>query len=196
MRLAAIAAFAILTGCTTIAAPNSMPTESVELLDASRDRQIPLELYFPAHQNTCTRRSPCPVAFLSQGYGLRNTDYSFIANALARSGYLVAAIQHDLPSDAAISTTGDLFASRTPMWQRGAENPRFVRGALSRTYPGFDWSRLVLIGHSNGGDLSALALQESPTLAAALVTLDNRRYPLPRTPSIKGTSEQVPRIVV
>lgn len=188
MRLVAIAALAILAGCTTIAAHSSMPAKSIELLDGSRDRQIPLELYFPAQQQSCTRKSPCPVAFLSQGYGLRHTDYSFIANALARSGYLVVAIQHDLPSDPAISKTGDLFANRTPMWQRGAKNLRFVRDTLSRTYTGFDWSNLVLVGHSNGGDLSALALRESPTLAATLVTLDNRRHPLPRVPSIKVLS--------
>lgn len=188
MRLVIIAALAILTGCTTIAAHNSTLTKSVDLLDASRDRQIPLELYFPAQQKNFTRKSPCPVAFISHGYGLRHTDYSFIANELAGSGYFVVAVQHDLPSDPAIRKTGDLFANRTPMWQRGAENLRFVRDTLSRTYTGFDWSSLVLIGHSNGGDLSALALRESPTLAATLVTLDNRRYPLPRSSSIKVLS--------
>jgi pimeloyl-ACP methyl ester carboxylesterase len=188
MRLVAIAALAILTGCTTTAAQKSLSTKPVELWDASRDRQIPIELYFPAQQQNCARKSPCPVAFLSQGYGLRHTDYSFIANALSGSGYLVVAIQHDLPSDPAIANTGDLFANRTPMWQRGARNLRFVRDTLSITYTEFDWSNLVLVGHSNGGDLSALALRESPTLAATLVTLDNRRFPLPRTPSIRVLS--------
>lgn len=184
MRLLAIAASVILPGCTIVAAHGFASTKSVELLDASRDRLIPLELYFPSHQK-CVRKSTCSVAFISQGCGLRHTDYSFIANALTKSGYLVVAIQHDLPSDPAISKSGDLFANRTPMWQRGAENIRFVREAPSRTYPGCDWPNLVLIGHSNGGDLSALALRESPTLAATLVTLDNRRYPLPRTSSKK-----------
>jgi hypothetical protein len=47
---------------------------------------------------------------------------------------------------------------------------------------------LALVGHSNGGDLSALALGESPTLATSLVTLDNRRYPLPRNHSINVLS--------
>lgn len=187
MKLVVIAVLAILTGCTTIVAPNPILTKSVELLDVSRDRQIPLELYFPVQQS-CTRKTPCAVAFLSQGYGLRHTDYSFIAHALTEFGYLVVAIQHDLPSDPAISTAGNLFSNRMPMWQRGAQNLHFVQDTLSRTYTGYDWSSLVLIGHSNGGDLSALALRESPTLATTLITLDNRRYPLPRTPSIKVLS--------
>ena len=188
MRLLVIAALAILAGCTTTAAYNLNSTESAELWDASRDRQIPIELYFPPQQRNCTRVSPCPLAFLSQGYGLGHTDYSFISNALAGAGYMVVAIQHDLSSDPAISTTGDLFATRTPMWERGAQNIRFVRDTLSRTYTGYDWSNLVLVGHSNGGDLSALALHETPTLAATLITLDNRRYPLPRNPSINVLS--------
>ena len=55
-----------------------------------------------------------------------------------------------------------------------------MRDTLSRTYTGFDWSHLTLVGHSNGGDISALAVHEWPSLATTLVTLDNRRYPLPR----------------
>ena len=184
MRLLAIVAIVVLTGCATSVSHSPASIAGVDLLDASRDRHIPINLYFPTH-HICTRRSPCPVAFISQGYGLLHTDYSFIANALTKIGYLVVAIQHDLPSDPAISKTGDLFATRTPMWKRGAENIRFVRDTLSHSYPRFSWPSLVLIGHSNGGDLSALALQESPTLASTLITLDNRRYPLPRTSSIK-----------
>lgn len=184
MRLLAIVAIVVLTGCATSVSHSPASTAGVDLLDTSRDRHIPINLYFPTH-HICTRRSPCPVSFISQGYGLLHTDYSFIANALTKIGYLVVAIQHDLPSDPAISKTGDLFATRTPMWKRGAENIRFVRDTLSHSYPRFNWQNLVLIGHSNGGDLSALALQESPTLASTLITLDNRRYPLPRTFSIK-----------
>jgi len=107
---------------------------------------------------------------------------------LAPSGYLVVVIQHDLPTDPALSRTGDLFVNRMPAWKRGAENLRFVRDTLARTYAGYDWSHLVLIGHSNGGDLSALAVHESPALATKLVTLDHRRHPLPRDASISVLS--------
>ena len=188
MRFVSLLTLATLIGCATTTADSSSPTASAELWDAERGRRIPIEPYFPPRQRQCTSASPCPVAFLSPGYGIRHTDYSFIATSLTRSGYLVVAVQHDLPSDPALSKTGDLFANRTPMWKRGAQNLRFVRGTLSRTYTGFDWPQLALIGHSNGGDLSALALRESPTLATSLVTLDNRRYPLPRNHSINVLS--------
>lgn len=184
MRLLTLVALVALAGCTTITGRSSNLTGPTELWDASRERQIPIALYFPDRPRDCTLRRLCPVAFVSPGYGLSHTDYSFVADTLSKSGYLVVAIQHDLPTDPALSKTGNLFASRMPAWQRGAENISFVRNALSRTYTGYDWGHLVLIGHSNGGDISALALHESPTLATALVTLDNRRYPLPRDRTI------------
>jgi hypothetical protein len=57
---------------------------------------------------------------------------------------------------------------------------RFVRKSLRRSHPNFDWEDPVLIGHSNGGDISAWLAQESPMFAGSVVTLDNRRVPLPR----------------
>ncbi len=187
-NLLTLLALAILAGCTITSSSPSNPEPPTTLRDASRERQIPISLYFPDGSRHCTPARPCPVAFVSPGYGLRHTDYSFIANALAASGYLVVAIQHDLPTDPPLSKTGNLFTTRMPAWQRGAANIRFVRSALSSTYSGYDWHRLTLIGHSNGGDISALAVHDSPTLATTLVTLDNRRYPLPRAGSINVLS--------
>ena len=180
IRLLALVALVALAGCTTTSGGGSDLTAPTELWDASRERKIPIALYFPDRPRDCTTARPCPVAFVSPGYGLPHTDYSFIANALAKSGYLVVAIQHDLPTDSALSKTGNLLANRMPAWQRGAGNIRFVQNSLSRSYAGYDWRHLTLIGHSNGGDISALALHESPAFATTLVTLDNRRYPLPR----------------
>ena len=104
---------------------------------------------------------------------------------MAHIAELAVKTAHIRRTDLVISKTRDLLANRTPMWQRGAQNTCVARDTLSHSYPRFNWPNLVLIGHSNGGDLSALALQESPTLASTLITLDNRRYPLPRSSSIK-----------
>lgn len=188
MRLLALVALTILAGCATAVGDDPGGAEPTQLWDASRGRQIPVALYLPEQRRNCTPAQPCPVAFISPGYGLPHTDYSFLASALVDSGYLVVAIQHDLSTDPPLNKSGDLFANRMPAWKRGADNIRFVRNTFSTTYPGYDWSHLVLIGHSNGGDLSALALQESPSLATTLVTLDNRRYPLPRDHSVNALS--------
>src|SRR5690606_31768005 len=84
--------------------------------------------------------------------------------------------------------TGDMIADRSPMWGIGADNLRYVKAVLSERHPAYDWAHLVLVGHSNGGDLSALAVAQTPALASVLVTLDNRRYPLPRSGDIRVLS--------
>ncbi len=172
-------AIALLVGC---ASPGKLPIResAITLHDGTRQRDIPVQLYFPARSAPCSAARPCPVAFLSPGYGLPHTAYSFIADALNDLGYLVVAIQNQLPSDPPLATSGNLQELRAPSWAQGAENIRFARSELSRSHPQFDWRRLVLIGHSNGGDISAWLARESPERAATLITLDHRRMPLPR----------------
>jgi pimeloyl-ACP methyl ester carboxylesterase len=160
------------------------PATALVLKDAARDREVPVHVHLPADGNACVAKSACPVVFVSPGYGIAPTDYSFIATALARQGHLVVAIQHDLPSDPPLLGKGDLVTVRTPAWQRGAANLRFVQSELSRTLPGYDWSNLTLVGHSNGGDISSLLLRETPGFATRLITLDHRRVPLPLDPSL------------
>lgn len=187
MRVASVLAALVASACVLTA--DAQPRrQSLVLHDPDRARAIPVELYFPASPHRCTRERSCPVAFISPGYGLPHTGYSFVAEPLTRTGHLVVAIRHDLPSDPALATTGNLFEARSPIWKRGADNLRFVRDVLSQAHPGHDWANLTLIGHSNGGDLSALALHQSPGLATTLITLDHRRHPLPRDPSIKVLS--------
>lgn len=179
-KLVSFAFFAALTGCVSTQAPETPRQSSLTLFDATRQRSILVELYLPARSAPCTSSHPCPAAIISAGYGISNKNYAFISSALSELGYLAVAIQHELPSDPPLVTSGDLFAGRTPNWQRGADNLRFVRESMRRSHPDFDWQAPVLIGHSNGGDISAWLVQEPPMFAGIVVTLDNRRVPLPR----------------
>lgn len=174
----------LLVGCTALPPLES----SITLHDSARERDVPLELYFPATSTPCSAAQPCPVAFLSPGYGLPHTAYSFIAATLNDLGYLVVAIRNQLPSDPPIPAGGNPRETRAPFWAQGAQNIRFARSELVRLHPQWDWQHLVLIGHSNGGDISAWLAQESPELTAALITLDHRRMPLPRDGATKVLS--------
>jgi len=171
---------AVLAGWTSGADASDLPRSSLTLFDEARQRPVPVELYLPADGAGCTSTQPCPVAILGSGYGISNGSYSFLADALGANGFLTVAVQHELPSDPPLATSGDLFAGRIPNWERGADNLRFVMQTLEQFHPGFDWSRPVLIGHSNGGDIATWFVQASPSFAGRLVTLDNRRVPLPR----------------
>jgi len=151
--------------------------DTLVLFDASRARSIPLALYSAA--STSTRKQG--LAILSHGYGAKNTDYGFIANYLATHGYVVASVQHELPGDEPLPSTGIPYEVRMPSWQQGVQNILFVMNALKASHPELDDARVLLVGHSHGGDTSMLFAREHPSLAHAIVSLDNRRMPLPRT---------------
>lgn len=169
-----------LCSCGMGARRNGRQTEHLTLLDTTRNRLIPIAIHYPAGKNDEAPLQPHPVVLISGGYGISHEAYSFLVNDLSDSEYVVVNIQHDLPTDAPIATAGDIQALRTPVWERGAENIRFVRSALRTRYPHFGWGRLVLIGHSNGGDISVWFAKEEPSSVLALITLDHRRVALPR----------------
>ena len=151
------------------------------LVDSTRARSIPVVIYTPTAPGKCSGETRCPVALLSAGHGMKNVQYAFLASALTRLGYLVIGIQHEQPGDPPLPFSGNMMVLRMPFWKTGVGNLQFVRAALRQEYPHYDWDHLTLVGHSNGGDVSALFAEQHPEQVTALVTLDNRRYPLPRT---------------
>lgn len=161
---------------------------TLALVDPARARPVPVDLYLPAKAASCTPARPCPVALLSHGYGMGSGEYSFLVDALVRRGYMVASIGHEAPGDPKFDPEGDLPRQRAEMARRGAANIRFVHTTLARGYPGYDWGRSLLVGHSLGGDSSAWLASKDPAGIAALITLDNRRAPLPRAKQIRVLS--------
>lgn len=155
-----------------------------EVKDKSRNRAIPLEISFPSNGTNCTVESKCPVAFLNAGYGIAHTKYTFLTELLAELGYMVVAIRHELPEDPALSVEGNLFESRSENWIRGARTLNFLKYELESRYPNYAFNDLLLVGHSNGGDISAWLGNEEKSYVKSIITLDHRRVPLPRTKDI------------
>ncbi len=153
--------------------------DSVSLFDSSRSRKIPV-LFYAAEKSGNESEKP-KLAVISHGYGGRSSDYSFIAKTLVMHGYVVASIQHELPSDEPMATTGNLYQTRMPHWKRGEQTIRFVIDYLMNSRPDLNTENLLLIGHSNGGDMSALFARDYTSQVDRLITLDNRRVSLPRT---------------
>ena len=94
-----------------------------------------------------------PVAVISNGNTVKNTEYSFLANVFAARGYLVASVQQDLPSDPPLMTKiGMPYVGRQGVYEKGEANILFVLGQLKKLQPNADYAHLTLVGHSNGGD--------------------------------------------
>jgi predicted peptidase len=156
--------------------------DTVNLFDKQRNRIIPVAFYFPKTDQKIENQK---VVVLSHGYSENrlgaNKSYSFLTNNLASKGYFVVSIQHELPTDDLIPKTGIPQIIRRPFWERGTENILFVLNEIKRTKPELDYKHLVLIGHSNGGDISVLFAHKYPDLVNKIISLDNRRMELPRT---------------
>jgi hypothetical protein len=119
-----------------------------------------------------------PVAILNHGNTVKNTEYSFLANVFAMRGYLSISPQHDLPTDPPMVTkVGELYAGRLPQIQRGIANIHFALEQMKKVQPNADYSKVTMVGHSMGGDISMYFAKEYPDQVKKVVTLDNLRVP-------------------
>ncbi len=164
---------------------NSVSVLAEELFDVSRHRQIPVAFYYCNAEER--QVNPQKLVILSHGYGQNrggdNLAYSYLCKFLAEQDYYVVSIQHELPTDDLLAMDGNLLETRMPNWRRGMENIHFVLTELKTTNKKLDFDQVSLIGHSNGGDMSVLFAHQYPEMIHKVISLDNRRMPLPRVSS-------------
>ncbi len=153
--------------------------DTLKLFDQSRNRVIPIAIYSPKSEENKQ------IVIVSHGYGQNKGGdylaYSYLTENLAIKGYFVVSIQHELSTDSLIPMSGIPQIVRRPFWDRGANNILFVIQSLKQSNPKLDFKHICLIGHSNGGDMTALFPQKYPNIVSKIITLDNRRMALPRT---------------
>ena len=162
--------------------------ETLDLFDATRQRPVSVDLAvrrdYEMRASEGTRK--LPVAIISNGNTVKNTEYSLLENVLAARGYLVASIQQDLPSDPPLVTkVGMPYVGRLDVYKRGEANILFVVDELKKIEPNADYDHLTLVGHSNGGDIAMDTAKEHPELVSKVITLDNLRVPFVLNDKIK-----------
>jgi hypothetical protein len=119
-----------------------------------------------------------PVAILNHGNTVKFTEYSFLANVFAARGYLAVSIQNDLPSDGPMVTkVGEIYVGRLPQYQRSITNIKFAIEQMKKVQPNAEYSKLTMVGHSNGGDIAMYFAKQYPDEIKKVVTLDNLRVP-------------------
>lgn len=153
---------------------------SLNLYDQTRNRPVNVDLAVrrDIEMKAEAGMTTLPVAIISNGNTVKNTEYSFLANVLAARGYLVASIQQDVPADKPLMTVaGDLYVGRLSVYEKGEKNILFTIDQLKQLEPEADFGHLTLVGHSNGGDISMFFAQQHPEMVRRVVTLDNLRVP-------------------
>ena len=154
--------------------------ETLNLFDTARARPVSVDLAVRRDYEMKANSGywKLPVAIISNGNTVKNTEYSFLANVLAARGYLVASIQQDNPTDPPLVTRVGLpYVGRLDVYKRGEANILFVLGELKKLQPNADYDHLTLVGHSNGGDIAMFCAKEHPDLVSRVITLDNLRVP-------------------
>lgn len=183
--LVLISSFSLLGQLIENNSPFDFSSDTLRLYDKSRQREIPIATYIPTSMLTGKQK----LVIFSHGYGQNEGGdylaYSYLTEFLASKGIIVVSIQHELATDSLLPLTGNLQIVRRPFWDRGANNVLFVINELKRTNPDLDFNHITLIGHSNGGDMTALFPQKYPGVVEKIITLDNRRMMLPKTNSVK-----------
>ncbi|CAA7196343.1 alpha/beta hydrolase [Chryseobacterium potabilaquae] len=152
----------------------------VALFDNSRNRSVPITIYDNNHSNQGKK-----IVIFNHGYGFNKGGdykiYSKLCKFLAENEYFVISIQHELATDDLLSMKGDLYKTRMPNWEKGELNISFVIDESRKKYPDLDWKNITLVGHSNGGDMVMLFVKDHSDLINNVVSLDHRRFPIPRT---------------
>ncbi len=154
--------------------------ETLNLYDTARQRPVPVDIAVRADYEMKADAGywKLPVAIISNGNTVRNTEYSFLANVFAARGYLVASIQQDVAGDPPLMTkVGQPYVGRLGVYKKGEANILFAIGKIEQLHPNADYDHLTLVGHSNGGDTAMYFAKQHPTLVAKVVTLDNLRVP-------------------
>ncbi len=146
--------------------------DKVDLVDTSRSRTIPTLIYYGEEQDS-------EIIIVSSCYECANSKYSSLATRLAQSGFTVVVIQHEIAGDEPIATKGDIYKLRMPVWLQGVSNIKFVSDYVRSRYNGRN-SKIILIGHSHGGDISALYSEKYSEGISSLILLDNRRVAPPK----------------
>lgn len=179
--LTVLACICALSGGLYVAASKwAIRHETLDLFDAARRRPVSVDLAVRRDYEMKANEGAVklPVAIISNGNTVKNTEYSFLENVLAARGYLVASIQQDLPSDPPLVTkVGMPYVGRLDVYKRGEANILFVVGELKKMQPNADYDHLTLVGHSNGGDIAMYTAKEHPEMVSKVVTLDNLRVP-------------------
>jgi predicted esterase len=159
--------------------------DCIEWFDANRQRRIPIAIYQPIDANS----KKLNLVVFSHGYGQNKGGdylaYSYLTHFLASKGFYVVSIQHELATDPLLPLDGNPQILRRPFWEQGAETIKYVIHNLQKSRTNLYFKSISLIGHSNGGDMTALFPQKYPNIADKIITLDNRRMALPRSKDVR-----------
>lgn len=131
-------------------------TPETNLLFENQGRRIAVILY--GTENTKG------LVLISHGYKVNHSRYRFLARYFIGKGYRVASVQHEIEGDPELPPPG----KRSENWARGVASLKYVKDQLKA-------EQVILVGHSNGGDMSVRFGHTYPDEVSHIISLDSLR---------------------
>src|SRR5687767_7160751 len=134
-------------------AVNVAPILETTLVDAIRNRSIPLRIYLPAAS------APAPLILFSHGLGNSRSGYSYLGNAWAARGYVVVSVQHTDSDDSLSLPKLYRAAFDRAVWRNRPLDLTYVLDEFGSSSPDpvianlgsrIDMDRIGMAGHSYG----------------------------------------------
>src|SRR6201993_4319439 len=116
--------------------------ETLNLFDAVRQRPVAVDVAVRRDYEWKADAGywKLPVAIISNGNTVKNTEYSFLANVFAARGYMVVSIQQDNPGDPPLVTkVGQPYVGRLNVYKKGEANILFAVDQLKKRDPNADF---------------------------------------------------------
>src|SRR6201996_6870694 len=141
---AILACLCVLAGVQYVAISKlAIRHQTLNLYDSARQRPVSVDLAVRRDYEVKANEGlwKLPIAIISNGNTVKNTEYSFLADVLAARGYLVASIQQDLPTDPPLMThAGMRYVGRGPIYQRSEANILYVLDEMQKRQPNADFA--------------------------------------------------------
>ncbi len=170
-----------------------MIVKNFDFFDTSRNRKIPVMLYLPEARSG-------QVIIFNPGYQdqeeLNNPSelwtykgYKYLVDFFTDKGYTFISIQHDILGDNDGLETLDPKAvqaeARRHLWIRGEKNIFFVISEIKKIEPSLNFDKFIIVGHSNGGDISKFFANNNQQMIERVISLDGRRCPIKPNADLK-----------
>ncbi|NDB83078.1 MAG: hypothetical protein EB127_10125 [Alphaproteobacteria bacterium] len=160
-----------------------MKTLHFDFYDESRKRQVPVSVYLPEKEG-----NNLPTIVFGPGYQgqediqkeeLVYKKYTYLAEYFTAKGYAFASIQHDVFGDVdgleKVDPNAIQDEARRHLYIRGEANILFALAQLAHQNLPLRLDKLILSGHSNGGDIAKYFANQHPELVHCVILFDARR---------------------
>ena len=160
-----------------------MKTLHFDFYDESHKRQVPVSVYLPEKEG-----NNLPTIVFGPGYQgqediqkeeLVYKKYTYLAEYFTAKGYAFASIQHDVFGDVdgleKVDPNAIQDEARRHLYIRGEANILFALAQLAHQNLPLRLDKLILSGHSNGGDIAKYFANQHPELVHCVILFDARR---------------------